>query len=68
MQTKLGVTADGSVGPITWGSMQAGLSKTTTSGGWMYWGVDFGAKDFRESTSTGAWDVWDTSNGTWVVM
>jgi peptidoglycan hydrolase-like protein with peptidoglycan-binding domain len=68
MQTKLGVTADGSAGPITWGAMQADLSKTTTSGGWVYWGADFGAKDFRESTSTDAWDVWDTSSGTWVVM
>ena len=46
MQTDVHVTADGSVGPLTWGAMQADLSKTTTSGGWVYYGVFTGAKQF----------------------
>jgi peptidoglycan hydrolase-like protein with peptidoglycan-binding domain len=66
MQTRIGVTVDGSVGPITWGAM--GLSKTSTSGGWVYYGANPGAKEFRESTSTGVWDCSDPYNGSWVAM
>jgi peptidoglycan hydrolase-like protein with peptidoglycan-binding domain len=55
-QKLLGVTADGSVGPITWGAMQSRLIKGTTSGGWEYWGTEPGARDFGENTSTKAWE------------
>ena len=66
-QTFLGVTADGSVGPITWGAMQSRLAEDSTSGGWQYWGV--GAGDFRENTSTKAWDTYDGDGGAhWVTM
>jgi peptidoglycan hydrolase-like protein with peptidoglycan-binding domain len=68
LQVRLGVTADGSVGPITWSTMQADLSRTTTSGGWVYYGADIGAEQFRESTSTNVWNNWDTSTAGWVDM
>ncbi len=63
MQGLLGVTADGSVGPITWGAMQSSLVKDATSGGWQYWGP--GPGDFRENTSSKAWETYD---GSWVTM
>jgi|SRR5580658_3850597 peptidoglycan hydrolase-like protein with peptidoglycan-binding domain len=67
MQGILGVTVDGSVGPITWGAMQSALVSAGTIGGWHYWGPD-GGKDFRESTSTDAWDTWDPDQDGWVTM
>jgi peptidoglycan hydrolase-like protein with peptidoglycan-binding domain len=68
MQIRLDVTSDGSVGPITWGTMQSDLGKTTTSGGWVYYGANPGTKEFRENTSTDVWDALDPFNGTWVAM
>lgn len=69
MQHQLLVTADGSVGPITWAAMQHALRKGTSSGGWRYWGTFPNAKDFRESESTSAWQTWDSDgSGRWVSM
>ena len=49
MQTELLVTADGSVGPITWTAMQHALVKGSSVSGWRYRGTLPNAKDFRET-------------------
>jgi peptidoglycan hydrolase-like protein with peptidoglycan-binding domain len=66
-QRSRGLTADGIVGPITWGALQAVLRSSTTSGGWHYYTEQVSStKLFRESTSS---SVWDTLVGsTWCEM
>jgi hypothetical protein len=68
MQGLLNVSPDGIVGPITWGAMQADEVHRSTGGGWSNWST-FGAPNFRESTSTSAWQVWDPLGGRgWVTF
>jgi zinc D-Ala-D-Ala carboxypeptidase len=68
MQRFFNISADGIVGPITWGTMQADEVHRSTSGGWSYWST-FGAGNFRESTSTEAWQTYDGYGGArWVTF
>lgn len=68
MQRLLNVTPDGAVGPITWGAMASDEAHRSTSGGWSYWSTT-GPGNFRENTSTGAWQTWDGFGGArWVTF
>lgn len=44
---------DGVVGPLTWGKLQSTLFSNGTSNGW----TTYDDGDFRQSTSTGVWQV-----------
>jgi peptidoglycan hydrolase-like protein with peptidoglycan-binding domain len=67
LQSDLGVSSDGDVGPITWHAMQSNLRKGTKSGGWQYYSTYPVADNFRKSTSSSAWDT-TNATGTWVRM
>jgi peptidoglycan hydrolase-like protein with peptidoglycan-binding domain len=66
-QFDMGISNDGIVGPITWGTMQSHLRKAAQSGDWQYYSSYPVADNFREWIPSGAWYTRNAS-GTWVRM
>jgi hypothetical protein len=59
-QSHTGLTADGIVGPLTWGKMQSFLWEQNCDGNWCY-------SDFDGQTGTTLWRQWQPS-GIWYYL
>jgi hypothetical protein len=74
-QRFFGLHVDGIVGPQTWGTMGARLTKCSASGGWQYWatlfpcpGVNGGVDPIADWISTGKWYFLSPISHTWQRM
>jgi len=68
-QSHSGLSADGIVGPLTWGKLQGTLTFDHAAGGWFYWhGQIFSTVDYRQSSSNGAWQIFVVPRARWCTI